>query len=106
MAPRDAARSGVAWRGAAGGRKFDNLVSPERGLAAVARHPLNHTQLGVARAIAGVRQAGLEVAEVTIAPDGSIKIVTTTDNVAEPPDPPSDNDDRAKARFREKLKGV
>ena len=71
----------------------------------MSRQALNFTQLAIARAVAGVRQGGEKVAEVTIAPDGSIKIVTTTDSPPEP-DSPSTDLDKARARLRAKLKDV
>jgi hypothetical protein len=64
----------------------------------VPRQALNFTQLAIARAVAGVRQGGEKVAEVTIAPDGSIKIVTTTDAPVEPEAPPTESNKKARAR--------
>jgi hypothetical protein len=73
----------------------------ETGLAAVARQQLNFTQLAVARAVAGVRQGGEKVAEIEIAPDGTIKIVTTTDAPAEPTPAEPGNKAKARAAFKE-----
>jgi hypothetical protein len=64
----------------------------------VARQALNFTQLAIARAAAGVRQAGLQVAKVEIEPDGKIVVVTTTDVPAEPEAPPTETKGKAKAR--------
>lgn len=62
----------------------------------MARQGLHFTQLAVARAAAGVRQAGFQVAKVEIEPDGKITVITTTDAPAEPE--PSESDSKAKLR--------
>lgn len=68
----------------------------------MSRQSLKFTQLAIARAVAGVRQGGADVAKIEIEPDGKITVTTTTEAPAEP-EPPNDLD-KAKARLREKLK--
>jgi hypothetical protein len=69
----------------------------------MARPTLHFTRTAIATAIAGARQGGVEVVEIDIAPDGTIKIITTTAAVPEPAPLPPDEDPQVQAAI-ERLK--
>jgi len=69
----------------------------------MARPTLHFTRTAIATAIAGARQGGVEVVEIDIAPDGTIKIITTTAAAPEPAPPPPDEDPQVQAAI-ERLK--
>ena len=58
----------------------------------MARPILHFTRTAIATAVAGARQGGVEVVEIDIAPDGTIKLITSN-AVAPEPSPPEDEED-------------
>jgi hypothetical protein len=63
----------------------------------LARPTLHFTRTAIATAIAGARQGGVEVAEVNIAPDGTIRVITTNAAVPEAAPPPEGEDPELRA---------
>lgn len=63
----------------------------------MARPKLHFTRTAIATAIAGARQAGIEVLGVKIAPDGTIEIITSNSPVPEAPPPPEGEDPELRA---------
>jgi hypothetical protein len=53
----------------------------------LARPTLHFTRTAIATAVAGARQGGVEVVEIDIAPDGTIKIITSNAPAPEPARP-------------------
>lgn len=68
----------------------------------MSRQALKFTQLAIARAVAGVRQGGAEIAKVEIEPDGKITVTTTTDTPPTEPEQPTES--ARKAKMREAMK--
>jgi hypothetical protein len=68
----------------------------------MARPTLHFTRTAIATAVAGARQGGVEVVEIDIAPDGTIRLITST-AVAPEPAPPEGEDPEVRAAI-EKVK--